>query len=120
MFGSWILGLLQTDAVIALVIGAFVTYLVKWLASTQGQNWKNYEGYAITAVKAAEKAIPDDVANKGAAKLDYALKVFLAKYKAATGIVPDAAITAKIEAWLSVIHEAVDEAGTLKTTATES
>ena len=49
--GSWILGLLQTDAVIRLIIGAFVTYLVKWLASAQGANWKNYEGYAITAVK---------------------------------------------------------------------
>lgn len=119
MFGSWIISLLQTDAVIALIVGAFVTYLVKWLASTQGKGFKDYEGYAITAVKAAEKAIPDDIANKGAAKLDYALKVFLEKYKAATGVVPDAAITSKIEAWLSVIHEAVEEAGTLKS-ATEA
>jgi len=112
--GSWIISLLQTDAVIALIAGAFVTYIVKWLASTQGKDFKKYEGYAITAVKAAEKAIPDDTPQKGAKKLDFALQVFLKKYQAATGVVPDAAVMAKIEDWLAVIHNVIEETGTLK------
>ena len=33
--------LLCTDAVIALIIGAFVTYLVKWLASKDGEKFKS-------------------------------------------------------------------------------
>ena len=113
--GSWIISLLQTDAVIALIAGAFVTYIVKWFASTQGKDFKKYEGYAITAVKAAEKAIPDDTPNKGAKKLDFALQVFLKKYQAATGVIPDEALMAKIEDWLAVIHNVIDAAGTLKT-----
>ena len=113
--GSWIISLLQTDAVIALIAGAFVTYIVKWFASKQGMDYKKYEGYAITAIKAAEKAIPDDVSNKGAKKLDFALKVFLDKYTKATGVSPDDATLAKIEDWLAVVHNVIDEAGTLKT-----
>ena len=113
--GSWIISLLQTDAVIAVVAGAFVTYIIKWFASKQGTDYKKYEGYAITAIKAAEKAIPDDVPNKGAKKLDFALQVFLKKYEAATGVVPDKELMAKIEDWLAVIHNIIDEAGTLKT-----
>lgn len=112
--GSWIISLLQTDAVIAVIAGAFVTYIVKWFASKQGTDYKKYEGYAITAIKAAEKAIPDDVSNKGAKKLDYALQVFLKKYEAATGVIPDKEVMAKIEDWLAVVHNAVEEAGTLK------
>jgi hypothetical protein len=88
---------------------------VKWFASTQWKDFKKYEGYAITAVKAAEKAIPDDAENKGFRKLDYALRVFLEKYTKATGVKPDEATMAKIEDWISVVHNAVEEAGTLKT-----
>jgi hypothetical protein len=43
-----IISLLQTNAVIALIVGAFVTYLVKWLATDNGQMFKKYEGIAIT------------------------------------------------------------------------
>lgn len=113
--GGWILSLLSTDTAIAVVVGAFVTYIVKWFASKQGTDFKKYEGYAITAVKAAEKAIPDDAENKGFRKLDYALRVFIEKYTKATGVKPDEATMAKIEAWISVVHNAVEEAGTLKT-----
>ena len=115
VMGSWIISLLSTDTAIAVVVGAFVTYIVKWFASKQGTDFKKYEGYAITAVKAAEKAIPDDAENKGFRKLDYALRVFLEKYTKATGVKPDEATMSKIEAWISVVHNAVEEAGTLKT-----
>ena len=112
--GSWIISLLQTDAVISLIVGAFVTYLVRWLVTTKGQDFKKYEGFAITAIKAAEKAVPDGTDNRGARKLDFALKMFLQKYEAATGVVPDAVVMAKIESWIAVIHNALEEARAIK------
>jgi hypothetical protein len=99
--------------VIALIVGAFVTYIVKWLASKDGEKFKKYEGWAITAVKAAEKAIPDDTGDKGARKLDFALRLFLAKYTKATGVEPDANAVGQIESWVSEIHEMLEEAGVL-------
>lgn len=103
--------LLSTDAVIALIIGAFVTYMVKWLASKDGEKFKQYEGYAITAIKAAEKAIPDDSGNKGLNRLNFALQVFLSKYEKATGVKVDDKDVAKIESWISEIHASLEDSG---------
>lgn len=108
------MNLLSSNTVIGLVVGALVVSLVKWLSTGSAAKYKTYEGYAITAVRLAEKAIPDDTQNKGLARLDYALQTFLAKYKAATGVVPDEALTAQIESWIATIHNALDEAGALK------
>jgi len=111
---NMIMSLLQTNAVIALVIGAFVTYLVKWLASDNGQMFKKYEGIAITLCKAAMDAIPDDTPNKGAARADFVLGKFVEKYTAATGVKPDSKQLVEIASWISVIHNALVESGTLK------
>ena len=111
--GDMILNLLTTNTVIALVVGAAVTAAVAWLKTSQGQKFKTYEGYAITAVKLAEAAIPDTATNKGMQRLDFALKTFLSKYRSATGVEPDAKTTAQIESWLAVIHDALEESGTL-------
>ena len=104
-----IIKLLSTDAVIALIVGAFVTYIVKWLSTHNSDKFKQYKGYAIAAIKAAEKAIPDDTENKSARKLDFALRTFMGKYQAATGETPDEETVGKIESWLSVIHRALEE-----------
>ena len=109
-----IINLLSTNAAIALIVGAFATYIIKWLATNQGEQFRKYEGWAIAAVKAAEKAIPDDVPHKGAAKLDYALRLFTKKYEQAVGHEVGADESAKIDAWLSEIHEVLAEAGTLQ------
>ena len=111
--GDMILNLLTTNTVIALVVGAAVTAAVAWFKTSNGQKFKAFEGYAITAVKLAESAIPDSVSNKGAQRLDFALKTFLSKYRAATGVEPDPKTTAQIESWLAVIHDALEESGTL-------
>jgi hypothetical protein len=105
--------LLCTDAMIVLIIGIFVTYIIKWLASKDGERFKTYEGYAITAVKAAEKAIPDDAENKGLNRLNFALQAFLKQYEKATGVTPKAEEVAKIESWISTIHGALEGAGVL-------
>ncbi len=112
--GDMIIKLLSTDAVIALIVGAFVTYIVRWLASKDGEKFKQYEGYAITAIKAAEKAIPDGVENKGLSRADFALKTFLLAYQKATGVLPNDKDIAKIESWISEIHSVVETSGILK------
>jgi len=109
-----IIKLLSTDAVIALIVGAFVTYIVRWLATKDGEKFKQYEGYAITAIKAAEKAIPDGVENKGLSRADFALKNFLVAYQKATGVVPSDKDVARIESWISEIHSIVEASGILK------
>jgi len=110
---NMLLDLLSTNAVITLIICAFITYLAKWIATKDGQKFKVYEGYAITAIKAAEKAIPDDSANKGINRLDFALKTFLVQYEKVTGVKASEADVAKIESWISTIHSALETAGTL-------
>jgi hypothetical protein len=104
---------LSTDAVIALIVCAFVTYLAKWLASKDGQKFKQYEGYAVMAIKAAEKAIPDGTANKGMNRLDFAMKSFLVQYEKATGVKASEADVAKIESWISTIHAALESSGSI-------
>ena len=110
---GFIIKLLNTDFVLALVIGAFVTFIVKWLASAQGMQWKRWEGLAITAVKMAEVAIPDGTANKGAKRLDQALRIFLDKYEKATGVTPNEKDVAEITSLLSLVHDRLDSEGTL-------
>lgn len=47
--------------------------------------WQQYEGALISAVKFAEKAIPDDTPNKSVARLDTALRYFLQVYESSQG-----------------------------------
>ncbi len=115
--GNMIISLLQTNAVMALIAGAFATYLVKWLASQQGLPFKKYEGLAITLCKAAMDAIPDDTPNKGAARADFVLGKFVEKYTAATGVTPDSKQLVEIASWISIVHNALVESGTLKGSA---
>lgn len=110
---AFIINLLNTDFVLALVIGAFVSFIVKWLATAQGMQWKRWEGLAITAVKMAEVAIPDGTANKGAKRLDQALRIFLDKYEKATGVTPNEKDVAEITSLLSLVHDRLDSEGTL-------
>jgi len=50
--------------------------------------WQQWEGTIITAVKLAEKAIPDDTENKGLGKLDDALQYVIRVYEEARGVPP--------------------------------
>jgi hypothetical protein len=109
-----IIKLLSTDAAITLIAGLFVTYLVRFLAAKEaGEKFKKYEGYAITAIKAAEKAIPDETPNKGLNRLDFAMRMFLGKYEQATGVKASETEVSKIEAWIAQIHSVVEASGVL-------
>ena len=112
-----IIKLLSTDlvvyATITLIVGGFVTHLVKWLSTERGADFKQYEGWVIAGIKLAEKLIQDNTANAGAKKLDFVLKTVLAKYETATGKKVDLTTYAKIEAWISEVHAGLEESGAL-------
>ena len=75
--------------------------------------WKKYEGLLITAVKAAEKIIPDDAENKSLARADAALRVFNERYAVAYGKFPSDAIVTVARLALPIIHDQIEAEGTL-------
>lgn len=109
-----IVSLLGTNAVIAIVVGAFVVYLVKWLATERGGQFKAYEGWAIALIKGAAKLLPDGSPLTGVQKADFVCQKFVEKYEKAVGRKVGEQEYALIDAWISEVHEALVEAGTLK------
>jgi hypothetical protein len=103
-----LLALIQSEWVQIAVIGMLVKWLASWWQTATGAKWKKWEGIAITAVKAAEKAIPDDTLNKGARRLNEALLTFCQKYEAATGVKPNDADLAQIENLIGVVHSQLE------------
>jgi hypothetical protein len=101
---SWIIALVTSNMAIAAIVGVIVAWLVKWAKTDAGTRYAAWWGLALQAVKAAEKAIPDDTANKGLAKLDFACKQFVSKYEAATKTVIPEDDGAEIE---NLIEQAV-------------
>ena len=72
-----------------------------------------YEGTLIAAVKFAEKAIPDDSANKAVARLDEALKYALKIYEAKEGRKATSVEVAQITESLQVVHANLEGSGQL-------
>jgi hypothetical protein len=70
-----VLEVLNSPAV-SVAIASLVVYLLNRLYAKKPA-WKKYEGTVISAIKYAEKAIPDGTTNKSAARLDTALKYAL-------------------------------------------
>jgi len=75
--------------------------------------WTKYQGLLITAVKMAEKMVPDGSENKSLARADVALKVFADRYTHAYGLFPSADVLAIAKAALPIIHDQVEAEGTL-------
>ena len=75
--------------------------------------WQQYEGVIISAVKLAEKEIPDETPNKGLARLDAALKVVLAAYEQAKGKAATDAEKAALTNGISLVHADLENKGQL-------
>jgi type II secretory pathway component PulK len=111
---SIVLAVATSKAAIGAVIGAVLTWLfLKRKDGKWAKHFEQYEGYAIAAIRLAEKMIPDNTESKGLQKLDWALKEFIKRYTKATGVQVDAVMAGKIESWLSCIHNALDLDGAL-------
>lgn len=74
--------------------------------------WKKYEGVLISAVKMAEKAVPDDSESSGVKKLDDALK-YTIKILEGMGVKVKDKDKPELIAGLSEMHEKVEADGVL-------
>jgi len=115
---EWIWSAVNSPVVIAAAAAALAWALSKLY--TAKPEWRKYEGTIVSAVKWAEKAIPDDSPNAGAARLDKALKYVLAAYEEATGHEANSKITSDLSEGIQITHAELEAAGTLEKTKTET
>ena len=95
---------------------AAVAALALWLLNrlyASRPAWAKYEGSIISAVKLAEKEIPDDAPNKGLQRLDLALKYVLRIYEQVQGKAADPAATAALREGIQLKHAELEAEGIL-------
>ena len=102
-------GLLNSPVGIAAIAGIVLWLLNRVYASKP--TWQKYEGAIISAIKYAEKQIPDDVANKSLARLDAALRYVLRVYQEANKRSASAKEIAALKDGISVVHNRLEAAG---------
>lgn len=76
--------------------------------------WAKYEGTMITAIKYAEKRVPDGTPNRWLAKLDTALKYVINVHEKMTGKKMKKKEIHEIEQGLQIKHDELVNSGTLK------
>lgn len=99
--------ILNSPAVITALAALFLYVLNK--IYTKKPLWKKYEGTVISAIRYAEKAIPDDAENKSLARLDAALNYALEIIEKTEKRVTTDKERAEIKDGISVIHNAIEE-----------
>jgi hypothetical protein len=109
---STVWSLLNTPVGISIIAGVFLWALNKLYTAKPG--WAAYEGSIISAIKFAEKVVPNDTKNKGLSKLDVALRYVLRVHEEATGKKASAKLAASIKEGIQLKHDLLDDKGTLK------
>jgi hypothetical protein len=103
---------LNSPAGIAALAGIILWALNRLYAAKPA--WAQYEGAIISAVRFAEKEIPDDVSNKGMARLDQALKYVLRVFYEVNRREPTRAEAMALRDGIQIIHNDLDAQGVLK------
>jgi len=101
-----IIELLSQPAVITAIAGFFAWLVARVFASKP--TWKKYEGLMISAVKMAEKIIPDTSTNKSIDRANAALQAFIAQYNQIYSAEPSAALLQEVKANLPLVHDLLD------------
>lgn len=105
-----------------LAITAFAAAML-WLLNrlyARKPAWANYEGTIITAIKAAEKAIPDDSDNTAVARLNNALQYVLAVYEKVEGKRADATTASQLSEGIQILHAKLESHGNLDSSSNTS
>jgi hypothetical protein len=101
----------NSPAVIALMAGGLL-----WLLNrlyTAKPAWQAYEGTIISAVKFAEKEIPDDTPYKSLNRLNVALNYVLKVYQEARGKPADAQTRNELREGIQIVHAELEASGNL-------
>lgn len=93
-------------------IAAVALWLLNRLYAARPQ-WQSYEGSIIAAIKFAEQEIPDDVPNKGLARLDAALRYVLQVYEEVNKRIASAKVVAELKEGIQIKHAELEKAGQL-------
>ena len=96
-----------------LISGTIIIFIFNKIFAANPK-WAKYEGWLITAVKFAEKAIDDDVEGKGLARANAALKYFIKSYTEAKGKAPSKKLIEEAKQGLSIVHHKLETSFTLK------
>ena len=80
-------------------------------------DWKKYEGSIISAIKYAEKEIPDDTPNKALGRANAALQYVLKIHREVNDRAATAEEVAEIKEGISIVHAELEANGNLKKTA---
>ena len=108
---AFIWGLLNTPAGVTL-IGSAVAYVAARLFAAKPA-WVKYEGSIITAIKLAEKMIPDDTQNPGLDKLNKALGFVLVVYEDRVGKPADKKALVQLREGVQIVHDRLEKNNTL-------
>lgn len=103
---------LNTPAGLGAVAGLFLLVLNHVYAKKPA--WKKFEGTIISAIRLAEKNIPDDANNKSLARLDDALGYVLKVYETANGKKPSRKVRNELLEGIQMMHSKLESAGLLK------
>lgn len=107
-----LLDLIDNPAVITAIAG-IAAYLIARLYTSRPA-WQKYEGIMISAIKAAEKLIPDDTPNKSAARFDAALTAFVDQWQRVYNQRPSPALMRDVAVNIPIVHDQLEITGTLK------
>lgn len=103
-----------TSSILDMVLTAAVTALV-WIArlAFAKPKWAQYEGMMITAVKFAEKAIPDNSTNTTMQRTNAAMQSFISQYAAQTGKPAPDSLLNVVAQGMPIVHAKLEAAGNI-------
>jgi hypothetical protein len=103
--------LLNNDAVVTAIVGVFAWIVAKVFAAKPA--WLKYEGLMITAIKSAEKLIPDTTTNVGLARADQAMREFVKQYCSMEGKNPTPTLVTAVREAMPIVHAKLESNGNL-------
>lgn len=107
-----ILTLLNSEIALA-AIAAIAAFLIARLFTTH-PTWAPYEGLMITAIKLAEKMIPDDMPNTAMGRANAAMLEFVKQYQRVYNASPSDALLLDVRANMPLIHAELERHGNLQ------
>lgn len=97
------------------IVALALTFLFLNKLSPLHKAWEKYEGAIITAIKLAEKAIPDGTPNAGLRRLDEALQFVLKAYaEQHNGKFPSADLVRELKEGIQIKHAELERLGNLR------
>lgn len=108
--GVW--ALVNSPVGVAVIAGAVLLAINRLYAAKPG--WAKYEGAIVSAIRFAEKSIPDDSGNSAEQKFDAALHYVLKIYEEVNKRRADPQKVAILSEGIRLVHNKLDLKGALK------